>query len=77
MEALHADNSALSDVGLVRKGSTRTDTKHTPPVDAYVKNIENGTEVKFQFQRMLSYDGLLTLLTALNIALTLLYVMRI
>ena len=50
--------------------------KSTIPADDYVKNIENGSEVRFYFQRLLFYDGLLTLMTALNIALTLLYVIK-
>lgn len=74
MEESKQTNPELSDIALVRAQSAPSKHKHTIQPDDYVKNIENGTEVRFYFQKLLFYDGLLTLMTALNIAFTLLYV---
>jgi len=64
----------MTDISLVKALSNASKHKHTVRVEDYVKKVENGTEVRFHFQRLLFYDGLLMLMTALNIALTMLYV---
>jgi hypothetical protein len=60
-----------SNIGLVKDSFG---SRKASEVKESGRSIENGTEVKFYFQRLLHYDYLLMLLSSVNLVLTILYV---